>query len=133
MVRYSLALLAATAFFAQCAEAQTSIVIQGGTLINGTGRPPIEDSVIVIEGNRFKRVGKRGEVAVPVGAQVVDVSGKHIMPGFIDGHCHLESFWGETYLHLGVTTCVSIETQQNGPWALAQEYGTGCLKLSRQP
>jgi hypothetical protein len=46
------------------------------------------------------------------------------MPGFIDGHCHWEAFWGELYLHLGITTCVQIETQQNGPWGLAQKEGT---------
>ena len=129
MLRYSLVLLATVAFFAQGAQAQTSIVIQGGTLIDGTGRPPVEDSVIVIEGNRFKAVGKRGEVAIPAGAQIVDARGKHILPGFIDGHCHWESFWGETYLHLGVTTCVAIETQQNGPWVLAQKYGTEIGKI----
>src|SRR4051794_14812937 len=106
--------LGAAVFFVCGAQAQTSIVIAGGTLIDGTGRPPVEDSVIVIEGNRFKAVGKRVEVAIPAGSQIVDASGKHILPGFIDGHCHLESFWGETYLHLGFTTCVSIETQQNG-------------------
>src|ERR1043166_473498 len=130
MIRRSLAaLLGAAAFFVYGAQAQQSIVIQGGTLIDGTGRPPVEVSVIVIEGNRFKAVGKRGEVAIPAGAQIVDARGKHILPGFIDGHCHWESFWGETYLHLGVTTCVAIETQQNGPWVLAQKYGTEIGKI----
>ena len=52
------------------ARAQT-LVIQGGTLIDGTGRPPIDNSVIVIEGDRFKAVGRGGEVAIPAGAQVV--------------------------------------------------------------
>ena len=129
MIRHSLALLAAATFFAPCAQAQTSIVIQGGTLIDGTGRPPVENAVIVIEGNRFKAIGRAGEVTIPAGSQIVDVSGKHILPGFIDGHCHLELFWGETYLHLGFTTCVSIETQQNGPWVLAQKYGTEIGKI----
>ena len=129
MIGRSLAAVLGIAFCMQSSHAQTNIVIQGGTLIDGTGRAPIEDSVIVIEGNRFKAVGKRGEVAIPAGAQIVDVRGKHVLPGFIDGHCHLESFWGEVYLHLGVTTCISIETQQNGPWALAQKYGTEIGKI----
>jgi adenine deaminase len=102
---------------AASAHAQT-LVIQGGTLIDGTGQPPIENSVIVIEGNRFKAIGRRGEVAIPPDAHVIDVSGKTVLPGFIDGHCHWEAFWGELYLHLGITTCVEIETQQDGPWAL---------------
>ena len=110
------------------AQAQT-LVIQGGTLIDGTGRPPIDNSVIVIEGDRFKAVGRGGEVAIPAGAQVVDVRGRTVLPGFIDGHCHWEAFWGELYLHLGITTCVEIETNQNGPWALAQKDGTNLGKI----
>ena len=110
------------------ARAQT-LVIQGGTLIDGTGRPPIDNSVIVIEGDRFKAVGRSGEVAIPAGAQVVDVRGRTVLPGFIDGHCHWEAFWGELYLHLGITTCVEIETNQNGPWALAQKDGTNLGKI----
>src|SRR5215813_7349310 len=105
------------------AQAQT-LVIQGGTLIDGTGRAPIENSVIVIEGNRFRAIGRVGEVQIPAGARTIDVRGKTVLPGFIDGHCHWESFWGEVYLHLGITTCVQIETQQNGPWGLAQKEGT---------
>jgi imidazolonepropionase-like amidohydrolase len=101
-----------------------ALVLQGGTLIDGTGRAPIENSIIVIEGDRFRSIGRSGEVAIPSGAQVIDLRGKTVLPGFIDGHCHLEAFWGEVYLHLGITTCVEIETQQDGPWALAQKDGT---------
>src|SRR3984957_2918322 len=114
------------------AQAQTPApvtVIQGGLLIDGTGRPPIENSVIVIEGDRFKAVGRGGEVAIPAGAQVIDVKGRTVMPGFIDGHCHWEAFWGELYLHLGITTCVEIETSLDGPWALAQKDGTKMGKI----
>jgi imidazolonepropionase-like amidohydrolase len=119
---------AATAIFVSSAQAQT-LVVEGGTLIDGTGRAPIENSVIVIEGDRIKAVGRSGEVAIPPGSQIVVVNGKTILPGFIDGHCHWESFWGEIYLHLGITTCMEIETQQNGPWALAQKEGTEMGKI----
>jgi hypothetical protein len=121
-------MLGAVALIANDARAQTT-VIQGGTLIDGTGRPPLEDSVIVIQGNRFMAVGRRGQVQIPAGATIVDVRGKTVLPGFIDGHCHWESFWGELYLHLGITTCVEIETQQNGPWVLAQKEGTAMGKI----
>jgi Amidohydrolase family/IPT/TIG domain len=113
----------AAGLFVAGAHAQT-LVIEGGTLIDGTGRPPIDNSVIVIEDGRFKSVGRAGEVTVPAGAQTVNVGGKTVLPGLIDGHCHWEAFWGELYLHLGITTCVEIETQQDGPWALAQKAGT---------
>ena len=51
------------------------------------------------------------------------------MPGFIDGHGHLEEFHGELYLHLGVTTCVTIEIFQDGPWTFAQRDGTRLGKI----
>lgn len=125
---FAVTFCAAAALPSQGAQAQ-NLVIQGGTLIDGTGRAPIENSVIVIEGSRIKAVGRSGEVAVPPGSRIVVVTGKTILPGFIDGHCHWESFWGEIYLHLGITTCMEIETQQNGPWALAQKEGTEMGKI----
>jgi imidazolonepropionase-like amidohydrolase len=111
-------------------EAQNAapLVIQGGTLIDATGRPPLEDAVIVIEGNRFKAVGKRGEVAVPTGSRIIDVKGKTILPGLIDGHCHLLDFVGELYLHLGITTCPDI-TQNDDEWTMAQRDGTNLGKI----
>ena len=111
-------------------EAQNAapLVIQGGTLIDATGRPPLEDAVIVIEGNRFKAVGKRGEVAVPTGSRIIDVKGKTILPGLIDGHCHLLDFVGELYLHLGITTCPDI-TQNDDEWTMAQRDGTHLGKI----
>jgi imidazolonepropionase-like amidohydrolase len=101
-----------------------TLVVQGGRLIDGTGRAPIENAVIVIKAGRFHAIGKQGEVAVPPDAQIVDATGRTIMPGFIDGHGHLEDFHGELYLHLGITTCAQIELYQDGPWSRAQKEGT---------
>jgi len=110
------------------AQLSAPLVIQGGVLIDGTGRTPLEDAVIVIEGERIKSVGKRGEVAVPRNARVIDVKGKAILPGLIDGHCHLLDFMGEIYLHLGITTCPDI-TQNDDEWTLAQRDGTNLGKI----
>jgi Amidohydrolase family len=104
-------------------------VVRGGRLIDGTGRPPVENSVIVIEAGKFRAVGGSGEVSIPADAQVIDVTGKTALPGFIDGHGHLEDFHGELYLHLGITTCASIELYQDGPWTLAQKQGTNLGKI----
>ncbi|HXF54070.1 MAG TPA: amidohydrolase family protein [Hyphomicrobiaceae bacterium] len=100
------------------------LVVKGGRLIDGTGRPPVEDAVIVIEKGRFKAVGRAGEVGAPTDAEVIDAKGLTVLPGFIDGHGHLEDFHGELYLHLGITTCVTIQIFQDGPWTLAQKRGT---------
>jgi amidohydrolase family protein len=135
MYRPGRLILAALAFisailFPTPSRAQKSmpLVLQGGTLIDATGRPPVEDSVIVVEGERIKAVGKRGEVSIPRGARIIDVKGKTILPGFIDGHCHLLDFVGEIYLHLGITTCPDI-TQNDDEWTLAQRNGTNLGKI----
>ncbi|MET0500851.1 MAG: amidohydrolase family protein [Candidatus Binatia bacterium] len=109
--------------------AEQTLVVQGGKLIDGTGRPAVDDSVIVIQAGRFQAVGGRGEVSIPAGAQLVNVTGKTVLPGFIDGHGHLEDFHGELYLHLGITTCASIELYQDGPWTRAQKQGTALGKI----
>jgi imidazolonepropionase-like amidohydrolase len=48
----------------------------------------IEDGVIVTNGNRIEAIGARGDVPVPAGATVVDLTGKTIIPGIIDAHWH---------------------------------------------
>jgi predicted amidohydrolase YtcJ len=63
-------------------------VIVGGTLIDGTGRSPIFDSVVVIDDEWVVAVGKRDEVPIPEGAEVIDASGRTVMPGLIDAHVH---------------------------------------------
>lgn len=71
---------------------QGSIVIRNGTLIDGSGAPPRPNDVLVIEGNRIKSVGPlppdvhldNGD-----GVQIIDAEGQWILPGLIDGHCHL--------------------------------------------
>ena len=109
--------------------AEKAIVVRGGTLIDGTGRPPLEDSIIVIQAGRIRAVGVSGNVGVPEGAAIIDVKGKTVLPGFIDGHGHLEDFHGELYLHLGITTCANIELYQDGPWTRAQKEGTTLGKI----
>src|ERR1041384_867673 len=108
---------------------ETLLAIKGGRLIDGTGQAPIENSVIVIQGNRFQAVGRSGAIAIPAGAEVIDVTGKTVLPGFIDGHGHVEDFHGELYLHLGITTCANIELYQDGPWTRAQKEGTALGKI----
>ena len=66
-----------------------SLVITRARLIDGTGAPPVEDAVIVITNGKFAAIGPRGEVAIPQGAEVIDVQGKTVVPGLIDVHVHI--------------------------------------------
>ena len=65
------------------------IAFKGGTLIDGTGKEPIENSVILIEDNRIVKVGSEREVHIEKDYTIVDISNQVIMPGLIDTHVHL--------------------------------------------
>jgi len=64
-------------------------VFAGGRIIDATGAPPIEEGVLVVEGDRIAAVGSRAEVPIPDDAEVIDVSGQTVMPGMINTHEHL--------------------------------------------
>ncbi len=67
----------------------TTIAIVGGRLIDGNEGPPLNRSVVIIEGKKVSAVGRMGEVQIPAGAKIVDTSGMTVMPGLIDMHVHL--------------------------------------------
>lgn len=64
------------------------IVIRGGTLIEGTGAPPIEGAAVKIHGKKIVAIGKDGEIEAGQEARVIDASGKTVMPGLIEAHTH---------------------------------------------
>jgi imidazolonepropionase-like amidohydrolase len=68
------------------AFAQTAYV--GATLFDGTGTDPVEDSVVIVMGDRILEAGARDEVSIPDYLELVDVSGKWVVPGLIDAHIH---------------------------------------------
>jgi imidazolonepropionase-like amidohydrolase len=81
------------------------IALVGGMLIDGTGRDPVPDSVVVIEKGRIVDAGPKSRVKIPSGAQKVDARGKTILPGLWDMHAHFEQVeWGPIYLAAGATT-----------------------------
>jgi imidazolonepropionase-like amidohydrolase len=94
--------LLACLLFAFGLQAQT-LVLAGGRLIDGYGGPPIENSVIVVEGNRIKAVGREGAIAIPEGAQVIDTNGYTVMPGLMDMHVHLMILGHGNYDHWDAT------------------------------
>ena len=67
-------------------------IIRNGTLIDATGQPAVQNDAVVVQGNRILSVG-----AVPPQINVedrehvetIDATDKWIMPGLIEGHCHL--------------------------------------------
>ena len=120
-----LQLVIAVAFISVCSlvRAQTRpVAVVGATLIDGAGRAPVTDSVVIVRDGKFQAIGKRGEVQIPKDAEVIEAAGKSVLPGFIDGHCHYRDWMGEIYLAYGVVTCPNIS---NNPveWIIAQREG----------
>ena len=79
------------------------LVLRGATIIDGSGRQPIRNGVIVIDADRFKAIGG-ANTPYPPDATVLDVSGKFIIPGLFDMHTHYRPWLGELFLNYGVTS-----------------------------
>jgi imidazolonepropionase-like amidohydrolase len=75
-----------------------SWAIVGATLVDGTGRPPIADSVVMVSGERIVRVGRTSDTPVPEGVRTVDGRGKTLLPGLIDAHTHVGAVAAATEL-----------------------------------
>ena len=52
----------------QSSAAPSVVVIEGGTLIDGTGAPAVSGTRILIEDGRIQQIGQPGELSIPVGA-----------------------------------------------------------------
>ena len=87
------------------------IAFRGGTLVDGTGAPPVRDALLVVADGRIAYAGPATPEAlraVPAGAASVSVAGKWIVPGLVDAHVHAESDedlfqmlrWGVTAVRL---------------------------------
>jgi hypothetical protein len=96
------------------AQAPSTLLIRGATIIDGVSDTPLRDRALLIEGNTIRDVLPAG-AAAPAGAQVLDLSGKFIIPGLFDSHVHWEEYMGELFVNHGVTSIVALE---NAPKAL---------------
>ena len=62
---------------------------KGFTLIDGSGRAPVADAAMIVDNGRIQWVGQTAKLNAPAGAEMIDLSGKFVMPGIINLHCHL--------------------------------------------
>ena len=73
-------------------SSKTVTMFEGGRVIVGDESAPIENAAFVVENDRIVRVGRRGELQPPAGAQRVDLTGKTVMPALVELHSHL-GYW----------------------------------------
>ena len=93
------------------------LVLQGGILIDGRGGTPVTDPVIIIADGKIQSVGAEGSVAIPAGAEVINTSGKTILPGLVDSHVHYRNMLAPLFLYWGVTTLGDMGNPRG--WILA--------------
>jgi len=86
------------------AQSRKLTALVGGTLIDGYGSRPIQNSVIILEGERIKAIGQVGSLSIPSGAEVISTEGMTVLPGLWDMHVHLMinghsdyTHWDKTY------------------------------------
>ena len=123
-------------------------VFIGARVIDGTGRAPIENSVVVVRNGRIEAVGSSGKVTVPAGAERIDVSGKTIIPGIINTHGHVGASRGllsgpehytkenvishlRLYARYGVTTVISLGGDQREAIVIRDAQATPRLDHAR--
>lgn len=68
-----------------------AVVLDNVRIIDGTGGAPIDAGRIVIDGDRIARIGSLSAVAIPAGAETIDLAGRAVIPGLIDLHFHIEN------------------------------------------
>jgi imidazolonepropionase-like amidohydrolase len=105
--------LAASALLSSVAAGQfapTAVrAFTGVTLIDGTGRTPLNNATLLVENERITAVGPAAQIPIPANAERVAYAGKVIVPGLINAHGHASAIANlETYAAYGVTTVVSL-------------------------
>lgn len=134
----SLLLLISAMFCMSLAVAnEGTIAFVGATIIDGTDAAPLNDGVLVVSDGRIRSVGPRTAVTIPSDADVIDVSGKFIMPGLINAHGHVGATVGLNgnadysrgnllrqlglYARYGITTVNSLGGDEAEGFALRNE------------
>ncbi len=128
-----------TAFVVTCLMAATDVgaqvtVLEHATLIDGTGAQPRQDITLILENGRIRDLGPSPSLRPPAGAQVIDVTGKFIVPGIINAHGHV----GENrdpqlrqYALYGVTTTTSMANDQDDIAQFKAQQKRGDLRGAR--
>ncbi|MBA4137881.1 MAG: Xaa-Pro dipeptidase [Opitutus sp.] len=108
--RCFVALLAGACLVTAAHAAKVSALV-GGRLIDGWGGPPVNNSVVLIEGERVKAVGTVDSLTIPDGAEVIDCRGMSVLPGLWDMHVHTMLLGHSDYTHWDKTYPKRFETE----------------------
>ncbi len=105
------------------------VAIRAGRLIDGRSVAPIQNAVILIEGDRITAVGQN--LAIPAGAQIIDFSQSTVLPGLIDCHTHItyepenyyESIFRKSPIDIAVTAHVNARQTLEAGFTTIRDVG----------
>jgi imidazolonepropionase-like amidohydrolase len=142
-----LALAALCLFGCKPPEESVQKAIIGAVLIDGTGGPPVSDSVVIVAGSRIRAVGNRTNMPIPAGLEKINGAGKFLVPGLLDLHVHLGTRSGpkynaaeytrervarnlNAYLYFGVTAVRSMGTDRQPAFEVRKAERDGQLSTT---
>ncbi len=73
----------------QATDTAAATALVGGTVVDLEGNAPIENAVILVEGEHIAAIGESGKVKIPKDAEQIDVNGAWLIPGLMNMHVHL--------------------------------------------
>jgi len=137
---------AATVLAGSAGANEGNLAFVGAEIIDGTGAAVIENGVVVVSNGRIRSVGPASDVTLPDDTEVIDASGKTIMPGMINAHGHVGATLGlesghysrdnvlrqlSLYGRYGVTTIVSLGDDEEEGFTLRDSQQRANLDYSR--
>lgn len=123
-MKYFIFILSLCFLLLECKQATKNneklVVIKNATIINanwdGTAADDIENGFVLIKNDKIVRVGHLSDtVSFPEMLEVVDASGKYIVPGLIDGFAVInKQAYADAFLSSGVTSIIGVESERRG-------------------
>jgi hypothetical protein len=108
------------------------VILEGATLIDGSGAEARPRSVVVARGGRIVAVGTVGDFRYPSDATVLDLSGQWLLPGFVDVHAHARAAWVlEGLLAAGITTIRNPSSSVAGGVDFREAAASGAVRGPR--
>ena len=121
-------------------------VFTGARLFDGTGRPAIDDAVLVVRDGRIEAVGTSSSVRTPADARRIDLKGRFVVPGLISSHVHVSDVHGlrprayteenarrqlGVFARYGITTVLSLGGEEDPAFRLRDAQDVATLDRAR--
>jgi imidazolonepropionase-like amidohydrolase len=124
-----------TLFLLLCPAFAETKFLKNFTLIDGTGKPAAANMAMIVTDGRVQSIASAGKIKAPAGAEVIDLTGRFVMPGMVNLHGHVGATVDmqqsaqlysrenverdlRTYASYGVTTVVSLGTDLDPVFAV---------------